>query len=726
MTNRAIARFLVGTCAVLAGGLTSGEALAKHTASRIVYGSESLYVTLKGLDRVYVIDRASQKLVETVKVDSPPCGGFITKDGSFFIALGEADAIAIVDTKTNSVRGRIDLKDGGHAYMDPGGMAMSPDGTRIYVANESGNSLSVIDVATRKVIRQIPLGEGPQNIALTPDGGLALVTDFHSVRFVDTVSLSTKGEIVLRDPATDAARTVILADGEEVIHGPRDVLVGPSGAEAYVAVEDTGEIAVIDVRARRVAQFVKVGPYPGGLALSADGKFLFIAHRDSTEISILDTAGRKVVRRVKVGQDPWAITLSPDGRNAYVVNQASKSISVIDTDNHSVMATIFLLTKKILPRGLRRLLFVWRKQRRKQRYIPFMVAIFGALFLVPFTLSFVDQVTGSGGAHAEIGKATGQPTTGVFGSGRRLAFESKRSGTWEIYSMSADGSDQLRLTNTQANNRSPLWFPNGTRMLFVSDRDGNQELYVMEQNGQHQENLTRSAGNDFSPAVSPDGRRIAFVSTRDGKRDIYIMGADGGPSVRLTTAGDNWNPNWSPTGDSIAFVSRRDGNNEIYEMKPDGRDQVNLTRHPGEDGRGSHAWSPDGKRIAWVTNRDGNWEIYVMNKDGSNPVNITHNPAEEGIGMFIWSPNGKQIAFISTRDSNEEVYIVNADGSGTVNLSRSPAMDDIPFWSPDGQHVAFVSNRTGYDEIYVMEADGNHQVQLTFSRSKEDFPRWQP
>jgi YVTN family beta-propeller protein len=712
--------------------------LAKHTASRIIYGPTQLYVTLKGLRQFYIIDRNDPTQVRKVPVDSPPCGGFITQNGrDFYVALGEADAIAVVDTQSNTVRAKISLKDEKGHYMDPGGMAVSPDGQTIFVANESGDSLSVVDLASRAVKKRIPMGVGPQDVAITPDGKSVYVTDFYSIRVVDTSTGTVTARLNLKDPSSDAARTVVLPDGEEVLRGPRDIVMAPDGKAVYAAIEDSGEIAIVETRTNRIRNLVKVGSYPGGLALSPDGRYLYIAHRDAQEISVLDTASERIVRKIAVGKDPWDITVSPDGRTVYVVNQGSSDVSIIDAFHYKVISTVALgAVKGIFPRGLRRLLFRWRKEKQKHRAkaIPFGAAVLVAILLAPLA----------------VGISAPPPDRD-----HKIVFESRRSGNWEIYLMEADGTHQTRLTYTTAENRAPFWSPDGRKILFVSDRDGNKEVYRMNADGSEQRNLTRSAGDDFSPSWSPNGQWITYVSKRDGQREIYRMDPEGGRQSRLTSAGDNWNPNWSPIlsggpcgsenrppmppdpaqllakpesclRQKVAFVSNRDGNNEIYLMNADGTDQENLTKNSAEDGRGSHSWSPDGSKIAWVTNRDGNWEIYVMNADGSKPVNVTRSPAEEGIGMFVWSPDSRQIAFISTRDGNEEVYTVNSDGTGSLNLSKNPAMDDVPLWSPDGRKVAFVSNRTGHDEIYVMDTDGRYQVQLTFTQTREDYPRWQP
>ena len=61
--------------------------------------------------------------------------------------------------------------------------------------------------------------------------------------------------------------------------------------------------------------------------------------------------------------------------------------------------------------------------------------------------------------------------------GRLIVFESERDGNWEIYVMNADGSDQTRLTENEAEDADPIWSPDGRRIAFLSNRDGRTEIY---------------------------------------------------------------------------------------------------------------------------------------------------------------------------------------------------------------------------------------------------------
>ncbi len=96
--------------------------------------------------------------------------------------------------------------------------------------------------------------------------------------------------------------------------------------------------------------------------------------------------------------------------------------------------------------------------------------------------------------------------------GGRIAFNSDRKGNWEVYVMNADGTGQMRLTDNQASDISPIWSPNGRRIAFSSDRDdpdpndGNRivNIYVMNADGSGQMRLTDSSASDYAVSWSPN------------------------------------------------------------------------------------------------------------------------------------------------------------------------------------------------------------------------------
>ncbi len=280
-----------------------------------------------------------------------------------------------------------------------------------------------------------------------------------------------------------------------------------------------------------------------------------------------------------------------------------------------------------------------------------------------------------------------------------IAFASNRDGNTEIYLMNANGTNQVRLTDSPGNDTSPAGAPDGSKIAFVSDRDaaasGGQDVFVMDPDGANQENITSPssalksaallAGAEVNgePAWSPDSEMIAFSSNRDGNYEIYRMGADGSSPDNLTSSpGGDHSPAWSPEGDKIVFYSYRDGDAEIYSMNADGTDEQRLTNDCGSDR--APQWSSDGTQIVFDSNRGGNFEVYIMNSDGSDPVPLSDLPGYNG--GPTWAPkgssSGQKIAFTSEEAGKFEVFVMNSDGSGKKNITNGISDDGAPSWLP--------------------------------------------
>jgi TolB protein len=80
----------------------------------------------------------------------------------------------------------------------------------------------------------------------------------------------------------------------------------------------------------------------------------------------------------------------------------------------------------------------------------------------------------------------------------------------------------------------PAWSPDGNRLAFNSHRSGSPEIWGVSRDGTGLAQLTDGPSLDDSPASSPAGSRIAFLSSRTGEGDLYLMDPDGTSLVRLT------------------------------------------------------------------------------------------------------------------------------------------------------------------------------------------------
>ncbi len=249
-------------------------------------------------------------------------------------------------------------------------------------------------------------------------------------------------------------------------------------------------------------------------------------------------------------------------------------------------------------------------------------------------------------------------------------------GNEQIYASTEGIGQPIRLTWSGQNFSADL-SPDGSKIVFASDRDRNgsstdythAEIYVMNADGTNQQRLTNSQADDGEPHWSPDGSKILFMSSQDGSMnnwEIFVMKADGSGLTQLT---DNTVPDrlpvWSPDGQTIIFGRDLGNDYIIYTMNADGSQQSQLSNNPIQGSRPS--FSPDGTHIVYNVSQGDVFSIFVMNADGSSPLRLTSGDRYNA----IWSPNGRQILFASDDDENSgtQLYVMNADGSGAEKLT---------------------------------------------------------
>jgi Tol biopolymer transport system component len=310
-----------------------------------------------------------------------------------------------------------------------------------------------------------------------------------------------------------------------------------------------------------------------------------------------------------------------------------------------------------------------------------VVAVLGAAGLAAAGLAAAGLgVPPAGAASAEVPIPPPRP-------GGRIAFESDRSGNYEIYTMNADGTGvSPNLTRDPAYDGTPAISPDGTRIAFTSDRHASGGIYVMNADGTGQsKRLTRDDANDIDPAFSSDGRQVAFAGYRDDSGwNIYVTDADGdGPLQRVTNeeSGAASRPTFSPDGEWIAYTVAYGDSSErqIYRIRVDGSGRQRLTF---EGSSWDAAYSPDGNHIAFASDRLGNAEIYTMTDGGRDQRNVTDDPAGDDEEP-AFSPDGQGIVFTSDRDDDpgddeyrREIYVMDVDGSNQGNLTKRGQADD--------------------------------------------------
>ena len=218
--------------------------------------------------------------------------------------------------------------------------------------------------------------------------------------------------------------------------------------------------------------------------------------------------------------------------------------------------------------------------------------------------------------------------------GDRIAYWGRpQGGQGDIWTISADGRNAVRVTSEPSMDWNPVWSPDGRYLYFCSDRTGNMNIWrvpIAEKTGKllgTPEAVTSGAGASTEHiSLAQDGRRIAYVAHEEIKnlRKVTFDPSTekiAGEPVPITRGSlQCFFPDPSPDGDWLAYYSL--GKQEdIFIIHADGTDMRQLTDDVFKDRE--PRWSPDGKRIAFTSDRSGGSEIWAINRDGSGLQQLT-------------------------------------------------------------------------------------------------------
>jgi YVTN family beta-propeller protein len=302
--------------------LFSGGSFATPQGAPPVTGGQSLtliYVpgTAGGITE---INSANNVTFATAPWAHGSNGGIaITPDGSrMYVDNADDASVSVFDTATNVPLVEIPVG------MNPIGLAITPDGSRAYVSSQGADTVSVIAIATNSVIKTIPVGAGanPIWVTISADGSRAYVSNQSG----GTISV------------IDTASNTVLANfpiGSLPFHST----FSRDGRFLWVSVQGESVVKLVDVNTNTVVSSIPAGPVPRGIAFTPDGSRAYVADFFSNTVAVIDVISRTLTGFVTVGNSPWNVAITPKGI-AYVANFADNTISVFDTSTNVVTATL--------------------------------------------------------------------------------------------------------------------------------------------------------------------------------------------------------------------------------------------------------------------------------------------------------------------------------------------------------------------------------------------------
>ncbi len=313
------------------------------------------------------------------------------------------------------------------------------------------------------------------------------------------------------------------------------------------------------------------------------------------------------------------------------------------------------------------------------------------------------RVPATGGPSTLIGGATGAPVAlAVAPKGDRLAYQMVDSdlNIWKL----AAGSDRPELfVGTTQSDDSPQFSPDGRRVAFSSNRSGSSQIWTCTADGSDQKPLTAFVGHFVtgSPRWSPDGKWIAFDSNYGDFTDVFIISADGGEPKKMTDGiSINSLPAWSADGKWIYFCSRRSGTRQLWKVPVDGGAPLQITRDGGWE-----SWATATQVFFTKRRRAGG--IWTVPLDGG-PETVVPELAEVP-GHRYWMATGRGIWFTTSPEGGQsELKFFDFASRAVTTARKLPALSPFPnpaglAVSPDEKTVLFIQDDQSRSAIMLMD-----------------------
>jgi YVTN family beta-propeller protein len=231
--------------------------------------------------------------------------------------------------------------------IEPNAIGVTPEGTKVVVAEGASHQVQIITVATHTVAATVAIPEvagvksRPDAVAVTPSGSTAYVVDGANKRvYPVTISSGTLGSGI-----------VVGNQGD-----PGAIAVTPNGEEVYVANFAAHNVSVIATSSNTVTATVTIGAgetgKPIALVATPNSAHVYVADQGNSKIDDITTSSHTVTATITVGSmvdanvagggDPNILAITPDGKKLYAASYTGHAVQDIATSTDTVTATISL------------------------------------------------------------------------------------------------------------------------------------------------------------------------------------------------------------------------------------------------------------------------------------------------------------------------------------------------------------------------------------------------
>ena len=290
------------------------------------------------------------------------------------------DSVSLIDPNTDKIVAEIPDAEVIH------GVAAAPDGSRLYLTNESTDTLDIADVKTLKIRKKIPLTASgrPNNVAIRKDGKRLYVAIQGAEGGVDVIDTVTEEKVKFIRILRGVHNTFITPDSKFVVAGstggnvatvidteteipawsihfeggvrPICFETNPDGStkRMFVQVTNLHGFAIVDWNSRKEVGRIKLPDLPvaernndgiqgapaHGILVAPDGKTLWSTSKFNSSVYAYSMPDLAYLGAVKVGKVPDWLTFTPDSKKLYVANAHDNYVSVVDVAARKELAKI--------------------------------------------------------------------------------------------------------------------------------------------------------------------------------------------------------------------------------------------------------------------------------------------------------------------------------------------------------------------------------------------------
>jgi YVTN family beta-propeller protein len=275
---------------------------------------------LAPLAAVFVLVAGSDALAKEKAKAAHPAPAASDSEGYLLVLNKQDDTLMIFDEPSHKNIATIPV---GH---EPHEVAATPDGRKAFVSNVGDDTVSVVDLVRRRVATTIRADhmDNPHGLAVTPDGRTLLVTSEASQRLF----------------VVDARRDVVERTVTTNQRGSHLIALEPKGQRAWIANRGSDSLSLYQIPGLRLVRTLKVGAGPEGIAASPNGRFIVAALQGAGQVAVVDTGKSEVITRLPAGQVPIRVLFPSRSPLAVVSNRMSDDVTFIDVAARQLIGTV--------------------------------------------------------------------------------------------------------------------------------------------------------------------------------------------------------------------------------------------------------------------------------------------------------------------------------------------------------------------------------------------------